>query len=111
MSAADQDTAFLARRRKLARWWGPVGWFLLAGIAAVLAWMLLRTPLLVDPFEVIARLEQEAIPQSTLMLMATLLPVIWLLSFLLLLSVVLCQFAAVSVEKRLLRIIDARSKS
>jgi hypothetical protein len=108
MAVTEGEAAFLARRQRLTRWWTPVGWSLLIGIGGMLGWMSWRTPLLVNPQLVIASLEQDAIPQSTLRLMAGLLPVAWLLCFLLLAALVLCQFAAISTEKRLLRIIEGK---
>ena len=107
MPLDDSDMVYIRRRNALVRRWPPVGWAMLAGIAAVLGLLLLRSPLLVNPWEVTSRLEVGTIATPTLTMMAALLPLVFLSCFVLLVALVLFQFAATANERRLLRIIVA----
>jgi len=100
------DLGFVEKRRPLVRRWGVVGWSLLAVIAAVLGFLFLTSPMLVDPFEVVAGVSTDSIPTARLQLMAIMLPVVFLGCFLLLVVLVIFQFAAMSNERRLIAIID-----
>jgi len=99
------DLAFVRRRSALVRRWPIAAWTMLAGIVAVLLFLYSRSPLLVNPWEVASRIKAETLATPTLTLMAALLPVIFLSCFVLLVALVLFQFAAIANERRLLRII------
>jgi hypothetical protein len=105
MPLDDSDLSFIRRRSALVRRWPVAAWAMLAGIVAVLGFLLYRSPLLVNPWEVASRIEAETVAAPTLALMAALLPVVFLSCFVLLVALVLFQFAAMTNERRLLRII------
>lgn len=106
MSLDDKYIQFMAKRKKLARTWPVVGTVLLAVLIAFLAWLYYHNPLLVNPFEIISRLEKGTVEQSTLVLMAVLLPFMFLTCFVLLAALVLFVFSAFSAEKRHMRAVD-----
>jgi hypothetical protein len=107
MPLDDSDLVFVTRRSALVRRWPVAAWAMLAGIVAVLVFLFYRSPLLVNPWEVASRIKADTVAVPTLTLMAALLPVVFLSCFVLLVALVLFQFAAMANERRLLRIIAA----
>jgi hypothetical protein len=103
---SERDARFVEQRRTLSRRWRFAGWFLCAAIAAVLGFLFLKSPLLVAPWEVVARLRTESLPLTTLQTMALMLPITFLGCFVLLVAVVAFQFAAFANEQRLIDVID-----
>jgi hypothetical protein len=105
MALEGTDLAFVERRSTLVRRWPVVAWLMLAGIVAVFGFLLYSSPLLVNPWEAASRIEAETLATPTLTLMAALLPIVFLSCFVLLVALVLFQFAAMANERRLLQII------
>lgn len=105
MPLDEADLAFVRRRSALVRRWPVVAWAMLAGIVAVFGFLVYSSPLLVNPWEVAARIKADTIAVPTLTLMAALLPIAFLSCFVLLVALVLFQFAAMANERRLLRIV------
>ena len=101
------EREFVAQRRTMSRRWKPVGWILIAIIAAALGFLFLTSPMLVDPFETLSRIKTDSIPDGTLRLMAAMLPVVFLGCFLLLVVFVIFQFQAMANERRFIEIIDS----
>ncbi len=108
-NVGDRDLGFVAKRRTLIRRWNAVGWALITLIIAALGFLFLTSPLLVNPWETMARVRTDSISTSTLQLMAVMLPVVFLGSFMLLVVIVAFQFAAAANERRLIGIIDSLS--
>ena len=104
-AVSDRDLEFVAKRRALSRRWNVVGWALIALIIAALGFLFVTSPMLVNPWETMARVRTDSISKSTLQLMAMLLPVVFLGSFLLLIVIVAFQFAAAANERRLIEIL------
>ncbi|MBN1223193.1 MAG: hypothetical protein JXB23_08075 [Candidatus Aminicenantes bacterium] len=102
----EQYLSFLKKRRRLAIFWPVVATLLLMGILAFLVWMFVKNPLLVNPFEVASRIDAGTIENSTLILMAGMLPIMFLACILILVVVVLFGFSMFSKEKKYLDIID-----
>ncbi len=107
MVMTDPDLEFVAKRRALSRRWNAVGWALIALIIAALGFLFVTSPMLVNPWETMARVRTDSISKPNLQLMAMLLPVVFLGSFLLLMVVVAFQFAAAANERRLIEIVDS----
>lgn len=110
MALTDRDRFFLAKRKRMTRSWPLMGSLLLVVLVALVAWLFYQAPTFVNPFAVMSRLESNAIEQSTLGIMAGMLPVVVLLCFLVLFMLVLFAFAAFSNERKLIRIIDSLEK-
>lgn len=105
-AVSERDREFIERRRKLVAYWrfaGPLLWIMILGFAS---WVFFRSRLLIDPFEMLARLEAGDLPESTLVIMAALAPVFFSGLFVLLTVLVLILYSAISGEKRYLAIID-----
>jgi hypothetical protein len=102
---------FLANRARLVSTWRYVGIVLLVGLVGlglVLFWFV---PLLANPFMVMARLNGDSIPSSTMALSTALLPITFLTCMLLALAIVLFVFAAFSNERKYLAIVRKMTQS
>lgn len=105
MTAPDGER-FIAKRRSLLKAWRYVGPLLLVSIAGLAAYLYLNTPLMIDPFAVIAAVEAGAIGDSTLQLMAVFVPLLFLAVCFLLVVLVVLMYAAFANEKKYLAILD-----
>lgn len=110
MQLSYEEKCFVAKRARLMRTWRYVGAILLAMIIGLGVWLFLSKPLLANPFVVMTRLKSNSIPQSTMALMAGMLPVVTLMCVVLAVTAVLFVFAAFSNEKKYLTIIQRESR-
>ena len=83
-----------------------MGPMLLAAVFGLVLLLKFNTPQLIDPYEVLARLESGAIDQTSLETMAVLLPVMVILVSLMLVILVAIMYMAFSNEKKYLKIVD-----
>ena len=102
---AGHQQRFVMRRRKLLRTWRVVGPLLLLFLVMAGVIMFFSYPLMFNPYEAIDRLEAGTLEDSTLQLMALLLPIAMLMVFFMLMVVVLFSFAAMANDKKYLAII------
>ena len=105
MNISGPQYEYLEKRKKLTSAWRFVGPALLLAILGLAMWIYLRSPLLINPYEAISRMETGHIEKSTLEMMATVLPIVMIIVFLLLLSIVGIMYAAFSKEKKYMEII------
>jgi hypothetical protein len=100
-----EDMAFLRRRERRMRAWPLAGSLLFLLLAALVAWLFLSRPLLVDPHELVRQLRSGTIDTATIYLLAGLFP----LAFLVLMSFgfafLALSFSAMSNERRLIQIL------
>lgn len=106
MTFNEQERSFLERRRRFTRSWPLVGTLLLAAVLTLTAWLFWSNPLLVNPWAVLTGLKAQSLPESTLSLMAFLLPIATLLCLSTLCILVLLTFVAFSNERRHIAVID-----
>jgi len=106
MELEEKQKTFLKNRRRLTRFWPLVGSLLLLGIFALLVWLFLKNPLLINPYKIINKLDSGTIEYSTLVFMAAFLPMMFLMCFLLLVTMVIFTFSFIANEKKYLKIID-----
>jgi hypothetical protein len=109
MHLSNKEQRFLAKRSKLVRIWPYVGAVLLAMLIGLGMWLFWSKPLLANPLVVVTRLKSDSIAESTMVLMAGMLPVVVLMCIGLTVTVVLFAFAAFSNEKKYLAIIQRGS--
>ena len=102
----EKDIEFIRQRERLARWWNPVGYIILAVFIGMVIWLFIRTPNFINPFHVIEQLKAGTIPQGTLVVMAGMLPIMVLGLFLVCCTVIGFVFVAFANERRYLRIIE-----
>ena len=101
----DADERFLIRRRRFVSSWNRTGAILLLALGALLAWLTLQTPWLVNPLHVVKSLERGVVDPASLELAAVLLPVMVLLLFLVVSLFVFLGFTIMRNERRYLAII------
>lgn len=97
---------FIMRRRQLLRTWRVIGPVLLLLLIIAGVIMFFNYPLMFNPYESIERLEAGTLEDSTVQLMALLLPIAMLMVFFMLVVVVLLSFAVMANDKKYLAIIE-----
>lgn len=101
----DQQKMFLERRTKMVRTWPIIGAILIVVELGLAGWLLWKNPLLINPQAVASKLRAGSLPDSTLALMATILPFILLVCLALLAALILFSFLALANEKKYVTII------
>ncbi len=106
MELSDKQLKFIRRRRKLIGYRNYPIVFLGSLFIAFLVWMYYKAPLLVNPYEVISRLERSTLDRSTLILLAGMLPIIVLIALSLMGFLIIFLIIVMSNEARYIEIID-----
>jgi len=109
MQLRDEEQRFIRKRSRLLEAWRYVGVILLIVLLGLGIWLFLSKPMLGNPFAVMSRLQSGSISQSTLFLMAGMLPIVVLMCIGLSVAVVLSAYAAFSNEKKYISIIQRES--
>ncbi|MGB5518992.1 MAG: hypothetical protein WBO73_11085, partial [Gammaproteobacteria bacterium] len=86
--------------------WRYLGLLLFIAITCLVLFLLASAPLLINPFEVIARLESASIEPASLEMMAVLVSILCILICSILVIVVALVYAAFSNEKKYHDILD-----
>jgi hypothetical protein len=105
----EKDLEFIKKRSFFARWWTVVGIVMLAVLGVMALWLFVKVPNLINPLHVIEQLKAGTLQQSSLVVMAGMLPIVVL--GLLLVCCAVIGFAFFSNERRYLRIIKDMQKS
>jgi hypothetical protein len=106
MKLTGQETAFVKQRGRFVRSWPIVGSICGVLVLGFTVWMWIFRPLLVNPWEVLSRLKSASLPDSTMTLMAAMLPIVFLACLFLLLALIVICFLAFSNERKHLAIIQ-----
>lgn len=110
MQLSHEEQRFVQRRSTLLRTWRYVGAILLATLIGLGVWLYLSKPLLANPFIVMTRLKADSIPESTLTLMAAMLPVVTLACIAIAVIAIVFVYAAFANENKYLTIIQRESR-
>jgi hypothetical protein len=105
-----QEAAFLRRRERLLRYWPWAGGGLLWLLACLLLWLWLEVPYLVNPRALALAVEGGELSEGTVLMLATMLPVVFLTLLIVLALVILMLFAVLGRERRLLRLLRRYSE-
>ena len=100
------DSTFINRRSSLVKYWPVAGSLLLLMLFGLGGWLWIDIPWLINPREVVDALEAGKLPDSTLTLMAMVLPVIMLACLVFSVLFVLLAWRGFANERRLLEIIE-----
>ena len=92
-----RDTAFLRRRERLLRYWPWAGGGLL--------WLWFEVPYLVNPRALALAVEAGELSEQTILMLATMLPVVFLTLLLAVAVFLALLFAVFGRERRLLRLL------
>jgi hypothetical protein len=106
MKLSDKQLKFVRSRRKLIGYRNYIVVFLSSIFAAFVVWMYYKAPLLVNPYEVISKLENSTLEKDTMILMAGMLPIMVLVALFLLGGFIIFLIIAMSNEARYIEIID-----
>jgi hypothetical protein len=107
----EKDLAFIKKRSFFVRWWNVVGSIMLFVLGGMAVWLFVRVPNFINPLHVIEQLKAGTLQQSTLVVMAGMLPIVVLGLLLVCCAVIGFSFAFFSNERRYLRIIKDMQKS
>jgi len=102
---------YLAKRARLLSLWRWIGPLSLLAVVGLAAWIFFTSPLLINPYEIATRIESGTIDQSTLEMMAVLLPLVIIFIFILLVSIIAIMHAALSIERRYMRLLDETKRT
>ena len=106
MTLSQKQMNFLEKRRQLLKVWTYAGPSMLLLIIVLVVFLKINTPWLIDPFEVISRLEEGSVETSSLEMMAVLLPVMSCLVCFLLAAFVFLMYLVFTNEKKYLEILN-----
>ena len=102
----EKDLAFIKKRSFFARWWNVVGSVMLAVLVGMALWFFVTVPNFINPLYVIEQLKSGTLQQSTLVIMAAMLPIVVLGLILVCCAVIGFGFAVFANERRYLAIIE-----
>ena len=105
MDLTQRENVFVQKRWMFARSWPIVGSIALATVLVFAGWLWFSNPLLINPWAVLSGLESGSIPDTTLALMAALLPVTMLTCLFVIIAGLILSFIAFSNERKHIAII------
>ncbi len=106
MFLEEKEREFVEKRRAYIRIWPIVAWILLLGLVALVIYLFLKTPLLVNPASVMEALGAGTLEGPTLTTMAALLPIAMLMAIGAVTFMLLYCCVAMRNERRLIAAID-----
>ena len=109
MTPGDSDRAFLDRRRKLLALWPWAGGGLIAGLLGFASWLWIAVPLMINPWAVIAAIEAGQLEETTLAVMAVMLPILMLACLGVIIVLIGVLFAAFANERRLIGLVEKQA--
>ena len=105
MSLSPAELLFVEKRERLTKQWPIFGFGVLLLLAAFVFWLWNDVPHMVNPWLVAASLEKGALPESTMTLMAAMLPIVILVLIAAASAFVLLVSVACSNERRLIQLL------
>lgn len=111
MRLSQTDKAFVEKRERRARYWPFFGAALLVMVTTYGAWLWLKIPHLINPWHVIERFEAGTLSESTMGVMAVMLPIVMSLLLVFAFTVVLLWFIPFRNERRLIRLVRELQKA
>lgn len=105
MNLSPAEKRFVEKRENRLKYWPLFGVFSLVLVAAYGAWLWLKMPYLIDPWHVMERIEMGSLSESTMGVMAAMLPFVMAAFLFFAFFVVLLWFVAFRNERRLVRLI------
>lgn len=106
MNLTPKEQAFIDRRRKLLKAWPWAGGGALALLAALVTWLWIEVPMMINPLAAMEAVSSGAMEESTLLAMALMLPILVLAVMGVLGVMVTLMFVAMSHERRLIGMLD-----
>jgi len=105
MSLSQAESLFVEKREKLTKLWPTFGFGILFVLAAFAFWLWIEVPHLINPWVVRVSLEKGTLPESKMVLMAAMLPIVMLSLLAFAGAIVVLAFVAFSNERRLIQLL------
>jgi hypothetical protein len=105
MDLSAQEKAYIKKRITFARSWPIAGLIMISVLAVLGVWVFWTRPLLINPWFVLSQLKADAVPESTLIVMAAILPVSMLMCMVSVVVFILIGFSVFSKERKYISII------
>ena len=105
MTLSPEEKTFVEKRERRAKYWPYFGAASLILIAAYGAWLWVKMPHLISPWLVIESLEAGTLSESTMGVMAVMLPFVMVALLVFAFIIVLFWFVAFQNERRLIRLV------
>ena len=109
MTLSKTELNWLEKRRTLVALWPWAGGGIIAGLLGFAAWLWLAVPLMINPWAAVEAIRAEQVEQSTLIVMAVMLPILMLACLGVLVVAIGLFFVAFTNEKKLIRMVDKLS--
>lgn len=106
MDLNEKQNRYLQKRQATLKAWKYAGPLMLIGVIGFVIYLFTAVPLLINPFEILSRLESGTLGISSMEVIAVILPIMSLLVCFLLLVIIALMHSAISNEKRYLDIIE-----
>jgi hypothetical protein len=106
MTLTDNERAFIDKRRRLIAIWPWAGGGIIAGMLGFASWLWLAVPMMINPWATMRSIEAGSVEETTLIMMAVMLPILMLACLGALVVMIALFFAAFSNERRLIKIVD-----
>lgn len=105
MSLSSADKKYVAKREKRVKYWPFYGGASLVLLIAYGVWLWVKVPHLINPWHVIESVQAGTLPESTMGVMALMLPIVMAALLLFAFVVVLFWFIVFYNERRLIRLV------
>ena len=102
MSLTRAEARFVNKREKHTRHWPVFGFAALLLLAVLGLWLWIKVPHMINPWLVVAGLENGTLPESTMLVMGAMLPFVVLALLVFAGAFVLLAFKAFSNERKLI---------
>ena len=105
MSLSAAEARFIEKREKLTKHWPVFGVASLLLLAMLALWLWFKTPHMINPWLVVAGIENGTLPETTVILMGAMLPMVMLALLVFTSAFILLAFKAFSNERRLIQLL------
>ena len=109
-SLSSDDIKFIEKRRQLINTWRWAGSISLMLLLLFIIWLWYSNEMLINPFGAIAAIESGSMTDTTMVIMAAMLPVMFVLALFLILLLLVLVTVSLGNEKRYLAIVDRQEQ-
>ena len=106
MKLTESELKWLAQRRTLLSLWPWTGGGMIAGLLGFATWLWLSVPLMINPWATVRAIEAGSVEDSTLTIMAVMLPILMLACLGLIVGIIVILFAVFGNERRLIALVE-----
>ncbi len=108
MQLTPTEQQFVDQRRRLLALWPYAGGGLIAGLLGFAVWLWLAAPMMINPWATVAALKEGSLEETTLYVMAVMLPILMLACLGAFVVLVSLLFVAFRNERKLIEMLEKR---